>query len=255
MLELPPGVGIEVHSTQPRRMVQRKPNLFVEPAMIYRCCAAVAVLCAVGAHVSAAEYELQTTKDTPQDLVSAEVSALMQPSGYKVMKGPKRTACEVWFRKQVPIKEDFTPSSSVIYPLEVGELVGVIRFKRKTTDFRDQEIPSGAYTLRYGLQPVDGNHVGTSATRDFLLLLPADADVSPERLTRENLIKLSNQAAGSKHPANLYLAKPATGQQLPTLRHIEEPNWWALEVKLAAAAGDKKTDLPLELVVVGKQAE
>ena len=42
-----------------------------------------------------------------------------------------------------------------------------------TADFRDQGIPAGTYILRYSQQPVDGAHVGTSTTRDFLALLPA----------------------------------------------------------------------------------
>ena len=122
--------------------------------------------------------------------------------------------------------------------------MGVLRFPRKGADFRGQEIAAGAYTLRYGDQPVDGNHVGTFDTRDFLLLLPAGADESPAALAEADLFEKSAQAAGSTHPAILPLVKPAGDGAKPTLRHIEEKEWWtcASAVRTPAARSGARAD-------------
>ena len=66
---------------------------------------------------------------------------------------------------------------------------------------RDQDIAKGVYTLRYGQQPVDGNHEGTSPTRDFLTLVNAEKDTSAKPMELKALLKASAEAAGSSHPA------------------------------------------------------
>src|SRR5262249_29585369 len=128
-----------------------------------------------------------------------------------------------------------------------GHLVGVLRFPRKGSDFRGQDIPSGLYTLRYGNQPVDGNHVGTSPTRDFLLLSPASADQSPKPIAEKDLFKTSAQAAESSHPAILLLAKSEPAESLPAIRPLEQERW---AVQFAGPGDASK--VVLELVVVGK---
>ena len=56
-----------------------------------------------------------------------------------------------------------TPQSDVLYgALPEGALLGVVHFPKATTDFRSQTIKAGFYTLRYGLIPQDGNHMGVN---------------------------------------------------------------------------------------------
>ena len=214
--------------------------------------AALVVLLSAAA-VLAADYEAKSLNEPPGDQVAADVRAQISPAGYKVLRGGTRTVCEIWLRKELPIESKINRPRDIAYPLEVGELVGVVRYKRKTTDFHDQEIGSGTYTLRYGLQPVDGNHVGTSLTRDFLLLLPADADRSPQRLSQESMFKFSKQAAGTKHPAILYLVRPQPATEMPAVRHLDPQDWWTLQIKVSTGADSPRTDLPLEFVVAGSQ--
>ena len=146
-----------------------------------------------------AEYSAQPLKEAPPagDL-SEDIAAKLAPTGWKVMQGEKRVVCEIWPAKAWAAKADFAPSDTVFVPLEPGSLVGVLRFTRKGADFRGQEIPAGLYTLRYANQPVDGNHVGTFATRDFLVMLPASADQSAKPITDMDLFKLSAQSAPNR---------------------------------------------------------
>jgi hypothetical protein len=165
-----------------------------------------------------------------------------------VVDADKRVVCEIWLAKQLAVKEGFEPSLTVLYPLEVGALVGALKFPQKGADFRGQDIKRGVYTLRYANQPEDGNHVGTFETRDFLVMIPAADDSDPAPIAQEELFEKSAQSAGSTHPAIMPLLKPEEGKA-PSVRHIEENEWWALRLP---GNGGKQ---PLEVIVVGKAAE
>ena len=201
----------------------------------------------------AQEYRIEPFEAVPPpDALSGQVAAALSGSGFKVMQGEKRAVCEIWIAKQWDVNPDFTPSATVLYPLKLGSLVGALRFARKGADFRGQEIASGVYTLRYGNQPVDGNHVGTFDTRDFLLMVPASGDTSPAAIAEMDLFKSSAESAGSTHPAIMPLVKPDAAGELPALRHLEEQEWWTARFGGEGADGKK---VVLEVVVVGKAAE
>ena len=69
------------------------------------------------------------------------------------------------------------PKGAVLFPvLAEGELLGALRFPGEGHDYRDQTIAKGVYTLRYGFQPVNGDHLGVSTYRDYALLVPAAKD-------------------------------------------------------------------------------
>jgi hypothetical protein len=217
---------------------------------------AVACLISITAlTVSAQEYRVERLEMPPPEGVAPAIAEQLAPAGYKVMVG-KRTICEIWPSSVWPVAADFTSSSSVIYPFEMGQLIGVVRYPRKGGDFRGREIPKGVYTMRYGLQPQDGNHVGTSDTRDFLLLLAAGDDTDPLPLDKPRLFKLSAKTSGTTHPAMLsLLAPPAEPGDLPAVIHHESRELWSLRFTNPSKAGDTTADLVVELVVVGKAAE
>ena len=136
------------------------------------------------------------------------------------------------------LKSDGQPADTILYPFEVGVLMGVLRFPRKGADFRGQDIASGVYTLRYANQPVDGNHVGTFDTRDFLLMVPASADQSPATIPEMDLFKTSAESAESTHPAIMPLVKPDAADA-PAMRHVEEQDWWAVRLSGQGLAGQE----------------
>ena len=217
---------------------------------IWLLLSALVILVPAGA-ARAADYTVEPVREAaPSDALAGDVAAQIAPTGFKVLQG-KRTICEIWPAKKWSIKSDFTPSDSVLYPLVPGSLAGVIRFPRKGADFRGQDIAGGVYTLRYANQPVDGNHVGTFATRDFLLMVPASDDTSAAAIAETDLFKTSATAAGSTHPAIMPLVKGDAASPLPALRHLEEQDWWT--ARFADGSGDDK--VVLELIVVGKAAE
>jgi hypothetical protein len=154
------------------------------------------------------------------------------------------------------VKADFTATDEVLYPFEPGQLLGVVKYARRGGDFRDQEINRGVYTLRYAQQPVDGNHVGTSPTRDFLLLLKAEDDQSPAAIDVKKLYEESAKAAESTHPCLLLMPRIAgevTDQ--PSLAVNDEKEWVTIRLPGKAAAGDKQSLQAIEVVVVGHADE
>ena len=69
-------------------------------------------------------------------------------------------------------------------------------------------VAPGVYTLRYGLQPQNGDHLGISTFREFLLFSPAAVDKDPKVLGFDGVVALSKQVIGTSHPASLSLDPP-----------------------------------------------
>jgi hypothetical protein len=190
----------------------------------------------------------------PTGAVAPEITALLQPTGFRVTKGTS-VICEMWLAKEWPIATDAKTGGEVLYPLTPGQLIGVANYQRKAADFRDQEIPAGTYVVRYAQQPVDGAHVGTSPTRDFLLLLPAAKDREPKTLDYKTLTTTSKETTGTAHPAILSLQTAAGGGEPLSIREASEQEWVIVHFVGKAKQGAAMKDMPVDLVVVGKAPE
>ncbi|MCA9102319.1 MAG: hypothetical protein R3C10_13870 [Pirellulales bacterium] len=189
--------------------------------------------------------------EAPPDDVAAPIRDALA-GGFTVMKSKTRPLCQVWLRRGVPTIAGFEPTLNKLYPIEPGQLVGVVRFASKATDFRGQEIPRGVYTLRFALQPVDGDHVGTSDTRDFLLVTAATDDDSLDSVDEEDLFGRSAEAVETSHPGMLCLQQsPEAGANkgAAAIRHDENRDWWIVDFMTTDADGKP---LPMSLVVVGE---
>lgn len=202
--------------------------------------------------VAAEEGKLTVVEKAPSGLAD-KVAAAMNPNGQQIAADGS-TIGTVWLVKQLDAKADFKPSLSVKYPLTPGQLVGVIEIVKKSefTDFRGQDVATGLYTLRYGQQPVDGNHVGTSDLADFLLAIPAKLDTDPALLKMsEAMHKLSAKTAGSNHPAIFSLLPPKAEEKTPALTHDSSKHFWILSLTADGKAGDAAVKVPLRVVLVG----
>jgi hypothetical protein len=206
--------------------------------------------------VSAQEFKVEkVAAAAPTDGVAAETTALLSPTGFKLVKGESRTVCEIWPCKEWHISPEAKTSAEVLYPLTPGQLIGLIRYPRKATDFRDQEIGSGLYTLRYGQQPVDGAHVGTSPTRDFFVVTPVEKDQSTAVLDYKTLVAGGKETSGTSHPAILSLQRPEEAGEALSVRENADHQWTIVRFTGKTKAGDAVKDLAVEAVIVGVAAE
>jgi hypothetical protein len=203
--------------------------------------------------VVADDHKLKAVKEVPKGL-SPEIEKLIDAAGHQV-HGADGAVVELWLLKSLPIKAGFKSSISQLYPFIPGQLLGAMRVPKgaEYTDFRGQEIAAGTYTLRYGLQPEDGNHLGTSDTADFILALPAKIDTKPATIKDfDRLAEHSGKAAGSTHPAIFSLLDPAEAGKESKLIEDTSNDDWILNFVGKGSAKGKTSDVKIRLVVVGE---
>jgi hypothetical protein len=195
------------------------------------------------ASFAAAAPKVDTIGACSDASVPDSIKKVLAPQGYRVTLDDG-SAVELWPRAQVlggsKAREDAT------YSLALSTFTGVIHFEKNTRDYRGDTIHAGFYNLRYGLQPNDGNHLGTSPTPDFLLLVPPAADTDPDHnFDFKALVDLSAQATGQKHPGPLNLV-PADAKEFPSVT-TDMDDHTILFFKVKTQSGD----LPMGLVVKG----
>jgi hypothetical protein len=210
--------------------------------------------CGWSGSVHAADWKVEALNEAPKGL-SPQVTAAIGETGHRV-SGSAGTICDLWFAKELPLKPKFKSTLRVKYPFLTGQLVGAIRFpdSSKPSDFRGQALKPGTYVLRYGLQPDDGNHLGTSEIRDFLVGCPPRTDVDPKRIEDiQKLFKLSGGASGTTHPAIFLLYPPAAKPfDAPAARHDDARHFLILDANAPGKGADGGVSVPMSVVVVGK---
>ena len=110
--------------------------------------------------------------------VADAVKKALAPQGYRVTLDDGSTV-DLWPPARIQTSDKTREDAT--YPLAPSLFFGVIHFAKNARDSRGNAISAGTYNIRYELQPNDGNHLGTSPTPDFLLLVPAAADTNPAR--------------------------------------------------------------------------
>jgi hypothetical protein len=177
---------------------------------------------------------------------SESVRKVLEPKGSRVTLSDGSVGCDIWLRSGVPAGKTEAPGA--IYTM-LGEssLIGVITFPKATSDFRGQSVKAGTYTMRYALHPSDGNHLGISPVRDFLVLIPVSVDQNADAQYKfEELVKMSAKASGTNHPAVISLLPPES-KAAPTL--VENEHGHVIFVtRIKSQSG---ADLPIAFVVKG----
>ena len=201
--------------------------------------------------IAADSFSLEKLSEAPPADLPAPLRDAVRSDALEV-KSPGGVLCEIWLRKEVPVAA--TPSTELgvtFGQIAEGTFLGVMRIATPATDFRNQKIKSGLYTLRYALHPVDGNHQGVAPQRDFALLAPVADDADPATVTRDEAIKRSTKATGSKHPS-VWSLGPGEDSAAPALRFQDDSQTWVLTFKLPLSGGAQPA---VGMVVVGHAPE
>jgi hypothetical protein len=200
-------------------------------------------------------YSVEVLAEAPPEAIAAPVREALQQEGLRVLDAEGSPVVDLWLRKAVPAKEALSgPTGSVLLPfLEAGQLVGAMRLEDESGDYKDQVILPGVYTMRYGLQPVDGDHLGISAFRDYFLLSMADEDTEVEPITQEDLQFLSTGPSGTNHPAVFLLLPAPEEAKAPSIvrDEQEERTGVLLEMPVEVDGKDAPEGVALQIVVEG----
>lgn len=173
----------------------------------------------------------------------------LEAKGSRVTLTDGAIVCEIWLRSGLASGSKSETQGAAYTGLSVSAMVGVINFPKTSSDFRGQAIKAGAYTMRYAVHPLDGNHLGISPIRDFLVLIPVSADQNPETEYKfDDLMKMSMKASGTNHPAVISLASADPNQSPPSVSENEHGHLiFAAKLKTQSAA-----EMTIAFVVKGR---
>ena len=135
------------------------------------------------------------------------IHSSLQAETIQVKTGESLLA-EFWLRTDFPVAEGTTNQLEVQFnQVKIGTLVGGVRFLSTWSDYKGNNVEPGLYTLRFGIRPADGNHMGVSIYRDFVLLIPADQDKQLEMgWSNDDFTMQSFGTTGVGHPGVMSIA-------------------------------------------------
>lgn len=179
----------------------------------------------------------------PAELSEAIRTRLAEPS-VTVTRGEGNL--EFWWAKQLPAKEGASGATGWATVAD-GALVGALRIDKPLPDIRGMSIKPGVYTLRYALQPQDGDHMGASPFREFLLASQASLDTTADALGYKGAVSLAKKTGRKPHPAALSL-DPPTATAEPGAIVTNDAGHKAVVFRVTGPAGQPLT---FGLVLVG----
>ena len=181
----------------------------------------------------------------PSELSESIVQALT-PGGLRAAL-PQGTI-EFWWVASVPSGDGASGATGPWRSVAEGTLIGAMRVTAPIRDIRGRTLNAGVYTLRYALQPVNGDHLGVSPFREFLLASPAAVDRRAEATGYHEAVNLSRQAIGSSHPAVLSIDPPVATAGVGTVT-TNEAGHTMVVVEVPVSGGGV---LRFGLVLVGR---
>jgi hypothetical protein len=162
------------------------------------------------------------TMALPDELQAGIKTAIGAATGAKVVMGS--TTLELWWGAPKAASWDALPE---------GTVLGALRVTGAFRDIRGKVVQPGVYTLRYALQPQNGDHLGAAPNREFLLLSPASVDADPNPLGFDGTVALAKQTTGTSHPASLSIDPPSSTEP-PLTTYTTDPDLKGVVFKAGA---------------------
>jgi hypothetical protein len=210
---------------------------------------ALATTAAIG---SAGDLALKVIDKQPPKELDPSIVVRLQESTVQLLDGDK-PAYEFWFVKELPLAAKPASPAKALDAVKQATLLGAVSVPKAVREYRDDELGAGVYTMRLGLQPQDGNHLGTSEFNWFAVLVPAKLDTKPDGITDyKPLVKASSRETATDHPVILSLRPPSSPDGDAPKLCEPAPEHKSVRVKVPAKFGDEKTSLAFEVVYEGK---
>jgi len=174
-----------------------------------RILASALALLTLSASTALAQITAEKIATAAPDGPAAPVKSLLSADGIKAVAGG--ATLEFWWVTMLPSSGSGPAGWGHVAE---GALVGIVRVSGPFKEIRGKTVKPGVYTLRYALQPQNGDHLGASSFREHLLLSPVAADTDARPLGFEGTVAISKQTVGASHPAALSLDPPVSTASL-----------------------------------------
>jgi hypothetical protein len=213
-------------------------------------CWAAAVLL-ISPALAAAYSVKEVAAESPKTLNEA-VRKQLGDRAVQVLDDKNNVVCQIWLAREVPAQATPEQVKNGLTYRELKEtaLLGAVQIGEQMLDYRKQKIKPGVFTMRLAFQPQDGDHMGTAAHPEFVVLLRAEDDKAPATLEPKALHEQSMKAAGTAHPAVFLLFPAAKAADAAKLVDKGEGHM-ALTLKIEATVDGKKVPMGLTLNLFG----
>lgn len=188
--------------------------------------------------LAAGDFSARIVDRACPNAIGESIRAVLQPKAIELSDKDK-PVLDIWLRQDVPLKADAPklesiPETTVVGAIQVNE--------SGLKDYKDNDVPKGIYTARFGLQPQDGDHLGTADFSTFFILIAADADKELNGIEKfKPMVKASGKLTGSGHPLILNLRPVSDAKAEAPAVTDPAPEHKAVRLKIPAktAAGQK----------------
>lgn len=191
----------------------------------------------------------QETKPSPETW-PAFLRESVTETGYQIRFGNQQQA---WFfpARKIRVQAEKEQINNGLLPesMEIGTLIGCMLLEHPSVDFRGQSLPSGSYSLHYGLQPVSDDHADTAPSRHFAVYVPVGTPTFESKPNQEKLFKTSGGITG-KHPVVMPIL-PGKQMKNPGIINLGG-GIWAFGFSIPAESDAGMTSLAVQLVIAGK---
>ena len=201
---------------------------------------------------SAAALALKVVDKTPPKELDPSIAAKLQKSAVQLLDGDK-AVYEFWFVSELPLTAKPGSPAKALDSVKQAALLGAVSVPKALRDYREDELAGGVYTMRFALQPQDGNHLGSAEFLYFAVLVPSKLDTKPEGIADyKAVVKASSKETATDHPVILSVRPPSSPDGDAPKLFEPAPEHKSVRVKVPARFGDEKTAVVFEIVYEGK---
>jgi hypothetical protein len=203
--------------------------------------------------VAAPDYSIKVVaKTAPPKQLSEAIRKTLSDNCIQLQNSKGDTLAEIWLAKELTAKATAEQIKNGLTYREVPQstILGAMRVATPMQDYKKQKIPAGVYTMRLGIQPEDGDHMGTAPYNEFCLLCPAKDDTKTALLQVKDLRELSAKTTDN-HPG-VFVLFPADKEAGNDPKLVSKTGGhWVMFVKMTVKVGEKKATLPFGLNLIG----
>jgi len=169
--------------------------------------------------------ELNPIENGAPDTLPEDIREQLNAKGLQLTDG-EEPVFTFWFAEPWPLKAKPEKPEEALGQIAETTLLGAVEVHKPQRDYRDDELYEGLYTMRFALQPEDGDHLGTADYRYFALLVPAEKEEGVDTFRkdeRDDMVEASQEFTAVFHPLILSLrpAEPGT-EETPAIAKPKE---------------------------------